>query len=327
MKFFFIKISIVFLGLVPFSFSNESNNLTFVVLSDIHIYTSGRIPPKAKAVIQHIKNIRPDLVFITGDHTNGNRGDNAQASTIKKWYNSLDTLLSPLIESNIPIFPTVGNHDYYERPHKTAYQNWAKKIISKSFNLLEINQPKNYINFVFSYKNVEFFIFRLWKQSFGQDQINWINNYSSLNNKKDFRFGFGHVPLKSTMGKTSKYFYDQASEIFQNIGLDAYFCGHEHLHWDEINPKTSAFTQTIVGTASGTYNFPIKSSIAKQHCTEHRCLMPATKKHFSVRKRPNGAAEQINKQNWIVVKINDKVVSKKSYSLDENNNPINFYID
>ena len=170
-------------------------------------------------------------------------------------------------------------------------------------------------------------VLRLWKQSFGQDQIDWLKNYSALNTKKDFRFGFGHVPLKSTMGRTSKHFYNQASNLFKEIGLDGYFCGHEHLHWEEVNPKTNSFIQTIVGTASGTYNFPIKSSIASTYCDNSTCEMPTNKKHFRIKRKTNGAAEQINKQHWILVEINDKQLKKTSYSLDENSNPINFYID
>ena len=45
------------------------------VMSDIHIYPSGRIPEKFKSMVEHVKAKKPDMVFITEDHTNGNRGD------------------------------------------------------------------------------------------------------------------------------------------------------------------------------------------------------------------------------------------------------------
>ena len=307
--------------------SVNKNELNFVVLSDIHIYTSGKIPAKAKSVIKHIINLKPDLVFITGDHTNGNRNDGHELPKVSTWYESLNLLLTPLVERNIPIFPTVGNHDYYEPAHKTAYDTWAKQVISRSINLLKLEQPNDYLSFPFKLKNTEFFVLNLWRQSLGSEQTSWIKSYNSSNEKKGLRFAFGHVPLRSTIGRTSAHFYKTTSNIFNQLELDAYICGHEHLHWDEINPQTNSFRQIIVGTASGTYNFPIRRQMAEIHCGNQTCLMPATKRIFKVKKLSNGAAEQIYKQNWLHVKVNGTEYTTDSYALDSNDDAIDFYLD
>ena len=48
------------------------------------------------------------------------------------------------------------------------------------------------------------------------------------------------------------------TKLFNELEMDIYFSGHEHLHWDERIDSTMNFRQVIVGTASGTYNFPVK---------------------------------------------------------------------
>ena len=116
-----------FTAINGFANKSQSNNLSFVVLSDVHIYTSGKIPAKAKIVIEHVLKLKPDLIFITGDHTNGNRNDGHQLPKISTWYNSLDLLLAPLTQAGIPLFPTVGNHDYYEPAHKKSIRPMGKK--------------------------------------------------------------------------------------------------------------------------------------------------------------------------------------------------------
>ena len=146
-------------------------------------------------------------------------------------------------------------------------------------------------------------------------------------NKRGLRFAFGHVPLRSTIGRTSTHFYQTTSTIFEELKLDAYICGHEHLHWDEINPKTNSFRQIIVGTASGTYNFPIRRQMAEIHCGSQTCLMPATKKIFKIKRLSNGAAEQQFKQNWLHVKVNGNEYTTDSYALGLSDNAVSFYID
>ena len=122
---------------------SDTAPLRFVVISDIHIYSSGRVPEKAPAVIDHIVKLEPDMVFITGDHTNGNRDDKVTLSKVRSWYKSLDSLLTPLLEKEIPVIPIVGNHDFYRAPHKQGYTEWAKKTLHKSFNKLGVKPPIN----------------------------------------------------------------------------------------------------------------------------------------------------------------------------------------
>ena len=302
--------------------SESSAPLKFVVMSDIHIYASGRIPPKAKKVVEHIVESRPDLVLITGDHTNGNRGDKYSRSRIKKWYQSLDILLGPLFKANIPVIPVVGNHDFYEVKHQVAYKAWSNKVLSNSFKIIQ-GSFESPLNFYFTHKGHHFLIFNLWRQSMSNSQMDWAKSLKI--NEEGLRFGFGHVPLYSVMGRTSSGFYQKMTKLFNELEMDIYFSGHEHLHWDEKIDSTMNFRQVIVGTASGTYNFPVKSSRRSAHCYRSSCTMPFTNKQFKIVTRNGKYGYQKYKQNWMEVTVQDNKISSKSFSLDSKGKKVSFY--
>jgi len=308
--------------------SVENKSLRFVVLSDLHIYTSGKIPQLAPKAIEHIVSLAPDIVLITGDHTNGNRGDGVSLTKVRSWYKSLDLLLAPLFEANIPVIPVVGNHDFYRLPHQQGYTEWATKTINTAFSILKIDPPKNPLFFNFILKGNEFFIFKLWKQNFGSDQLSWLNQNSRKPLGVLNRFGFGHVPLKSSMGRTSTGFFKQGSKVFNSLDLDIYFCGHEHLHWDESNSLFPSLRQIIVGTTSGTYNFPIRKDLVALHCqNDNTCEMPYTKNIFKIKKVSRGAGQQVNKQNWLLVTVQENDIQTESYTLDSNKEVKSFFIN
>ena len=303
-----------------------ANELNFVVLSDIHIYTSGKIPAQAPKAILHIASMRPDLVLITGDHTNGNRNDTYNLNKVRSWYNSLNELLKPLIENNIPIIPVVGNHDFYRDVHQKAYTDWASKVIHRSFKQLNLKHTTNPLYFNFNIKNNDFFIFNLWTQRFGTKQLDWLKSIGPKASETHHRFGFGHVPLKSSMGKTSSYFYNQGSKIFNDLEIDIYFCGHEHLHWDEANSTFPNLRQIIIGTVSGTYNFPLRRDLVTEHCfNNNTCKMPYTGDLFNIEKNSNGSGAQVNKQNWMLVNVNGAEVKTTSYTLGIDGEVTNFF--
>ena len=168
---------------------------SFVVISDIHIYPSGRIPEKFTQMVNHVKNLNPDIVFITGDHTNGNRGDSHSEERIQYWYDRLDLALTPLYKAGIMVVPTVGNHDFYELKHQRAYKKWATKTLKKNVGTLNYDS-ENPLYFKFKYKNQEFFILKLWTQNIDSKQAEWLMK-NSVNPPLYNRFAFGHVPIKS----------------------------------------------------------------------------------------------------------------------------------
>ena len=310
---------------INFSFASI-DPWSFIVMSDIHIYPSGKIPEHFKTMVAHVKDKKPDLVFITGDHTNGNRGDSHSPKKVSYWYQQLDKALTPLFEAGIIVIPIVGNHDYYETKHKEAYKVWAQRTLKKSSETLEISL-NNPVYFNFKYKKQEFFIFKLWTQVLDSDQKKWFVK-ASQHLPKNFRFGFGHVPLKSVIGRTSTSFYKTVGELFSKSNINIYFAGHEHTHWDQLLPFDN-LRQITVGTTSGTYNFPLRRQVRDLHCRNNKiCTMPNSNNRFLIEQRNDKNGYQVYKQNFVeVIFDSSKNYQIYSYGLGIDSSLVNFYLD
>ena len=308
---------------------SQANAWSFIVMSDIHIYPSGRIPEKFEIMVNYVKEKNPDIVFITGDHTNGNRGDSHSNERVNYWYEQLDKALAPLFEKGIIIVPTVGNHDFYEPKHKQAYTRWAKKTLNKSKSVLGIHGD-NPLYFNFEYKGQEFFILKLWTQQMKEKQSNWFIN-NTIHPPKNNRFAFGHVPLKSIRGRTVESFYEKVGPLFAKGFIDIYFSGHEHMHWDEYLPflkDGKDFRQLTVGTTSGTYNHAIRKPVRDIHCDSNTCISPATLKKFRIESRDGRPGYQVFRQNFIEVTfLNNEDYKIDSFSLDKKDKLVDFYIE
>lgn len=304
----------------------QNNKWSFIVMSDIHIYASGTVPSKFKKMVQYVVEKKPEIIFITGDHTSGNKGDIYTPAQIKKWYESLDSALTPIYQAGIKVIPTVGNHDFYEKKHKNAYIAWATKTLKKYEKDLSLSLD-NPLYFNFTYKQQEFFIMKFWTYLFGKDQKSWFEK-NTKQTPKYYRFAYGHVPLKSIRGRTTQSFYNSVLDSFLKGKVEIYFSGHEHMHWDEYLPgATDMLRQLTVGTTSGTYNHPIRPPTRAIHCqSESLCTMPATNRDFAIETRRSKEGYQVNSVNFVEVTFdNPASYSIKSYSLDSNLNLIDFY--
>lgn len=324
-----IKFSWILVVLIAFSTSSLfAKDWSFIVMSDIHIYASGKVPANFKNMVKHIVSKKPEIVFITGDHTSGNLGDTYSLEHIRSWYVSLDQALTPLYDAGIMIIPTVGNHDFYLEEHKIAYKEWALKTLSRyqtKLNL-DLNNPLYY---KFKYRGQEFFIMKFWTYLFDNDQKSWFEN-NSQKTPEFYRFAFGHVPLKSIRGRTTKSFYDSVLDAFLKSKVEIYFSGHEHMHWDEFLPGlNSELRQLTVGTTSGTYNHPIRSQARELHCQDETfCISPATGRRFLIENRSGKPGYQVNRQNFVEVIFKDNMsYTISSYSIDKQLNLIDFYLD
>lgn len=307
---------------------DKNTDWSFIVLSDIHIYASGKIPTKLNKIISHVISKKPEIVFITGDHTSGNLGDSYNADQISNWYKQLDIVLKPLFDAGVIVIPTVGNHDFYEQKHRDAYLRWANKVISRYRNRLGI-KTTNSLYFNFKYKDQEFFVMKFWTYVFDNVQKKWFLE-NTITPPKYFRFAYGHVPLKSIRGRTVESFYDQVSKVFTDREVEIYFSGHEHMHWDEnIFVQHKSFRQLTTGTASGTYNHKLKKQVRDLHCVdETTCIFPASGREFKIEQRNGKSGYQVNRVNFTEVVFKGPLDYKIfSYSMDSKSQLINFYSD
>ena len=94
----------------------------------------------------------------------------------------------------------------------------------------------------------------------------------------------GHVPLESSMGRTSASYRKALGSLLAGGGVAADFCGHEHLVWDSLVEAVPGrpIRQVIVGTPGATYRMPIKTSLTRAHCSGSSCAMPNGGYAFSI---------------------------------------------
>jgi len=321
---------LIFLILLLGVHKAHGSNWSFIVISDIHIYASGAIPSKFKTMVNYIVNKRPDIVFITGDHTSGNIGDPYSLDHINMWYDQLDKALDPIYKAGIIVIPTVGNHDFYQEYNQIAYKKWALRTLKKYKNTLNLDLS-NPLYFNFHYKAQDFFIMKFWTFRFNKEQKEWFESKTIIK-PESYRFAFGHVPLKSIRGRTTQSFYKSVLESFTKGNVEIYFSGHEHMHWDEFLPSANSsreLRQLTVGTTSGTYNHPIRSQVRDVYCEGNQiCQSPATNRRFLIESRNGKDGYQVNRQNFVEVIFKDSLTYEiKSYSIDSSLNLIDFYID
>src|SRR5687767_10334849 len=82
---------------VPASGYDAGQPWKFVVLSDIHVYPDGRVAPAFLKLVERLATeVKPRLVIITGDSTNGNQGDGRGLQRVRSWWKSLHAALKPL---------------------------------------------------------------------------------------------------------------------------------------------------------------------------------------------------------------------------------------
>ena len=116
----FIEPNIIAVENVSFDIENlppEFENVKFVQLSDIHIKELGY---REERVIELVKKIDPDYIFITGDIVDWSTNE----------YTGLGIFLEKLSqEDSKPVFAVLGNHDYRNKNFKELSRVLKEKNI------------------------------------------------------------------------------------------------------------------------------------------------------------------------------------------------------
>ncbi len=254
------------------------------VLSDIHIYRSGRVPELLPAATEEALRLKPDAVVLLGDSTNGNPDDGSTIETVRMWWRSLQAALALLQKAGIPILPVPGNHDFYTEAQRQGYlEAWA-------------NPPRGVKvtgNYPYLYQAVlpgtELHLLPIVDQVLPAEVRSALDQASQTPKGDQVRVVFGHVPLASRMGRSSPNFLSMLGSALLQLQSDIYISGHEHLTWEEELPVgSSAVRQLWVGTATATYTFPITQKLRDQHCEgassgpEALCRMPGSGRFFRI---------------------------------------------
>lgn len=287
----------------------------FAVISDIHVNPKGRVAPAFRRLVSGLVALKPRLVVITGDSTNGNVGDRYALERVRLWWKALHLALAPLRAAGIPVFAIEGNHDSYRLPHQQGYaEAWAGLAQEVAPIALSGPAPQNYS---FDVDGVHFTMLHVVDQALEDPVRTWLRYDLESPRAKSarLRFAFGHVPLQSAMGRTSQRFGRALGPELLKGRVSAYIAGHEHLFWDEtLKIGGQPLRQLTVGTASGTYNYPLNPRVYAEHCQGTKCELPASRQSFAL---DPGTRQQKSKVTLLIVTINPDGYGTRFMALDD----------
>jgi hypothetical protein len=272
----------------------------FVVLSDIHIYPSGRIPRFARPVVAYVAAMKPRAVLITGDSTNGNKGDRFGSRRIALWWQRLHELLDPIYKAGIPVLPMAGNHDTYRKAHRQGYADAWKSLADKAEPLV-INRGGNppwYYSV--DIDGTHLLMLDHVTQHLSSAQEAWIRRDLAGAKRSKLRLAFGHAPISSVIAPPQRKHRSRMLALFGSTGVDAFMCGHEHVLWDETLEENGVrVRQVISGTASGTYHFGLRGAVRRKWCQNRRCRFPDNGYGFRIKAN----REQMLRASFVAVDV------------------------
>lgn len=299
--------------------------IRFLVLSDLHIRQADPetlIPPDVTALIPHVIDLDPVFVVITGDFTSGDEEAQFRRRTVTRWWQAVQQALLPLREAGIPVLPIPGNHDLYRERHREGYQEAWRDLAEwvHPFQLVTTDdgQTSGHPPFYYALEiaGLHLTLLDVSSRSMAEEQLVWLDSDLNGAQSADLRLAFGHIPLQSIMGRRSSNarLERRLGPVLTDHGVDAYFCGHEHLVWDSIitvesNPDQT-IRQVVSGIAGGGYTHRIGYSQHQQHCIETTCVLPASGFEIPVANR-----EPVDETTFVLVETNGDELSIQPYAL------------
>lgn len=273
---------------------------TIAVMSDIHMPRRNlRVVPEVPRAVAAIVALRPRLVVVTGDHTNGGDKDSAAVvASSARWWKIFADLLRPLRDAGIPVLPVAGNHDAYlagQRAHYAAafadLAAWAAPLTLNEAvpegGQVRLDRPP------FSYSvdvdGVHLSLLHVVTQGLHREVAAWLADDLARASGAELRLVFGHVPMASVIQAPNAGFVKTLGGLLEAGGAAAYVAGHEHVVWDEDVrlPGGGSLRQILVGCTSGFYNWaPSPGARRRAGCA------PAGAARYPLRCRmPNGGGE------------------------------------
>jgi 3',5'-cyclic AMP phosphodiesterase CpdA len=259
---------------------------SFAVISDIHVYSSGKVPQDFTTMVGELAAAAPRFVVVSGDATVGNPGDGVGDEKVGAWWTAFRAALSPLRQAGIPVLVIAGNHDYYTDAHRRGYiaawADMASDVESSGLGTLRGQPPLSYALRVDD-------VFLLFLHTVDQQLDPEVEAFAqgALASEEAtgaaLRLAIGHVPLVSMMGKTSEVYRDRLGGLLARGGVSAFFSGHEHLVWDQaLSFDGVTLRQIHVGTASGTYHYPLNAATFAAYCRDGKGTLPYQGQTFSL---------------------------------------------
>jgi len=203
----------------------------FAVMGDSRGNDDGINTEILPRLLEQLKSDEPEFIVFVGDLITGSKYSDEHKKRLLKW--------KAIIEDfNIPFYIVVGNHEITSEK--------SESILKSIFGDL---------TYSFNHENAHFVILNtaVYKNfnRIDEAQLEWLKSDLEQNDK-DIVYIFGHspaYPVSHHIGSSLDRYpaeRDRLWGIFQEYGVDVYFCGHEHLYNRSIHDD---ILQIITGGA------------------------------------------------------------------------------
>tara|TARA_Y100001970_G_scaffold87729_2_gene110767 strand:- start:409 stop:1284 length:876 start_codon:yes stop_codon:yes gene_type:complete len=239
MKFFKVIILSMFLFSLNHILAEEAEELIFCFVGD-----AGEVNPTQAMVVKALANSDCSMVWHLGDITQLG----VQSIDDPELEESFLTPFKPFLETEIPFYLTVGNHDYKGDP--AVYLEVAKDYPS-------IHHPSNF--YTKNFGQLCFFaldttifdkLYYFYKRG---SQIRWLEEeVERLKNECEFSIAVAHHPLFSSGDRDRAN--PQLAMFLENyvFGIfDIYITGHNHVLADEGDHKKTLQLISATGALPG----------------------------------------------------------------------------
>lgn len=286
----------------------------FAIVSDIHVFSSGKVPANFTTVVARLAQLAPRFVVVSGDATVGNPADGVPAERVRLWWQSFMEALRPLRAAGIPVLPIAGNHDYYTEAHRDEYRLAWPDLAADFAGVAPFvagGEPPLYYSVRID--GLHLSLAHIVDQYMDPQVEAWLRSDLAAALDAELRLVIGHIPLVSMMGHSSESFKNQLGSLLGQGLVAAYFSGHEHLVWDqELEFDTGTVRQIHIGTASGTYHYPLNQSTYDAHCRGDHGTIPLTGTRFAL---IPGTRQQADKVTLCLVEIDGGAFTVQHLSL------------
>ncbi|MBT6325544.1 MAG: hypothetical protein HOJ35_06215 [Bdellovibrionales bacterium] len=238
-----------------------------IVISDLNqSYGSTKYSKEVSLAVKKIIKISPDIVLTTGDHVAGQKRGLDYESM---WDSFHKVVTIPLINNNIPLAVTPGNHDASAysgfRVEREIYKKqWKNKFKAKLNYIDNENYPLQYS---FYLDNILFISIDATTLSLSSLTKSWLQNtlekYSSL---FSYTVIFGHVPLYpfAEKVKNQALMDKDLEQLVQKYNVDLWISGHHHAYYPGRKDNTRFVSTSCLGSGARRLISRSHSSLSKK---------------------------------------------------------------
>jgi hypothetical protein len=234
---------------MPPTATPQPRPLSINVYGDIR--TAGlKPPPIFDKIFELSKKHNPQVVMLVGDIINA---DDDNSVVKKQWENHLKPFADAF--GNIPVLPTIGNHE-------TNYRKGATPLYLEAFPKLPQNGPEGFKGYVYSIDVGTVHFISLASElptqphRLGKEQLSWLEQDLKAT-RQPYILMVNHdpaYPVGPHKGNSLDAYPDERDAMWKLLvthNVTAYIAGHEHLYNKSIR---NGVPQLIIGT-SGSYPY------------------------------------------------------------------------